>query len=589
MKFTPACVAAFFFAVAVAHAEPPALQNARSDIYSGLYENGEFQSLTFVNPVVGWSTFFNNGFYGVNRVIGNIEAGHVWGGHEAFLRPGNFPAAIARTVTGTGALNEIDFHATMVGHVLAGTGYVAEDDVYQFVGLGMAPAAALWSGAIATSYSATTVGSFETTTASTISVYRSFFQGNGTVKPDAINSSWGGGDASAISPEMLAIDGLATQNPTVALVTSAGNAGSAPVSAPGAAFNGITVGSLGGGSFLVPSDFSSSGPVDFFNPVSGITHSGVRAAVDLAAPGELLVLAAYLGKSGSLNASEDQDIQALLQDSPVSDLYFLNQDGTSFSAPIVAGGIALLKDAAARDVVYNLNAVPTASDTRVIKSVLMAGATRTVGWNNGQTLGLGGVVSTTTALDPETGAGALNLDNTVGIYLLSGTRDLPGAGGGTVSETGWDYASVALSGANDYFFATEFETEVELAVSLNWFAGRTFDNGSDTGENLWFSNIDLEIWRTTGNAFTSLYAESSSIYNNTEFLRLNLPAGSYGIRVAFGEIVFEVTEGSVLFEEYGIAWQTIAVPEVSTALLISVAGGVLLLRFRRRRVSCRTT
>ena len=108
-------------------------------IYSGNYVDGAFEDLTFVNPVVGWDIFFNAGFLGGSTVIGNIEGGHVWSGHEVFTRP----AASVNGLhlfdnTAAGSLDEIDYHATTVGHVLAGSGYV-DPDSYTFVGLGMAP------------------------------------------------------------------------------------------------------------------------------------------------------------------------------------------------------------------------------------------------------------------------------------------------------------------------------------------------------------------------------------------------------------------------------------------------------------------
>ena len=546
------------------------------DIFSGKYENGAFQSLTFVNSVVGWDTFFDAGFYGSGRVIANVEAGLVWGGHEAFNRPDGFSPAVGLTFVGTGALDQTDFHATMVGHVLAGTGY--KDGQLYYSGLGMAPLAEIWSGAIATSYSTTETGyAFGTTTESTVSVYRTFFQGIGSVKPDVINSSWGGSDPSASAPEMLAIDGLARQNPTVAFVSAAGNGGSDPVSAPGSTFNGITVGSLGGATFLQPSSFTSRGAVDFYNPVTNTTLTGVRAAVDIAAPGENFFLAAYLGPTGTL--ASDPAIAAMLRPTPPTDLYFLNQSGTSFAAPIVAGGIALLKDAAA----YNLYGVDAASDTRVIKSVLMAGATRTVGWNNGQAVNARGVVETTRALDYATGAGALNLTSAVDIYLLSGTRDVAGTGGGSISAAGWDYGIVGLSRSNDYVFSNPFDNPIELTVSLNWFAGRSFNDALGIGQDLSFANLNLEVWQVVDGVFSTMIAESDSLYNSSEFLRVALAAGTYGLRVTFDGLVYDTAAVGTTEEAYGLAWSSQTVPEPSGGFLILTGGIAFMFATKSRR------
>jgi len=574
--------AAGLFLLATARAGSPAVE-AAPDIYTGVYENGSFQSLTFVNSVVGWDTFFNAGYFGYGRVIANVEAGLVWDGHEAFLRPDGAPPAVALTLSGTGALSEADFHATMVGQVLAGTGYVAGIGGGQltYIGLGMAPLAQIWSGGIATEFSPTQTGSFSTTVNSTVSVYQSFFEGIGGIKPDAINSSWGGSDPAAELPESLAIDGLARQNSTVAFVASAGNDAGSPVSAPGSVYNGITVGSLGGASFLTPSEFSSSGAVDFYNPKTGQTITGVRSAVDISAPGENFVLAAYLGPTGSLGASTDPVIAGFVQDPAPTDLYFLNQSGTSFAAPMVSGGIALLKDVAANDLFNNLNDVPAATDTRVIKSVLMAGATRTEGWDNGQATNAHGVVETSRSLDDRTGAGALNLDRTAGIYLLAGTRDVAGTTGGAISVSGWDFANLQLGGANDYTFDNPFNTPVELTVSLNWFAGRSFDSQTSIGEDLSFADLNLEVWQVLNGQFLTMLADSRSVYNNTEFLRINLPTGSYGIRITFNGLVYGTTTG----ESYGLAWQSQTVPEPSTfalVLLFAVAVTLKAARIPRR-------
>ncbi len=186
----------------------------------------------------------------------------------------------------------------------------------------------------------------------------------------------------------------------------------------------------------------------------------------------------------------------------------------------MAGGIGLLKDVVHY---YEENGVALSShmlDTRVVKSVLMAGATRTDGWNNGQAE-QNGVVTTTQALDYATGAGAMNLEKTAGIYLLGGTQDVAGLGGGAISAKGWDYGELAEGGANEYRFADSFTGQMELTISLNWFAGTDFD-ANDIGEALSFANLNLEVWQLVNGAATNKVAESISLYNNTEFLRIAL-------------------------------------------------------------------
>ena len=468
--------------------------DAESLIYSGNYPSGPF---TFVNDVLGWGDYFNAGYRGASTVIGNVEAGHVWFGHEVFNREPWAPTGYS-TFTNAAALNEYDYHATMVGHVLAGTGYVATNSSYTYAGLGMAPQAALVSGSIATEFSATQLGSFDISYASLLTPYKAFFTGgSGVAKADVINSSWGGYDPAAVGAEAVALDGLAAGNSTVAFVASAGNSDISPVGNPGSDFNNIAVGSVGGSTFLVPSDFSSRGLVDFYNPVTDSLISEARVAVDIAAPGEFLFLAAYLGDSGSIGASSNPDIHGMVQEPPPTDLYFVNNYGTSFSSPIVAGGVALLKDVAKTHPFLNLNADADALDTRVVKSVLMSGALETPGWDNGQSVS-GGVVSTTQALDAATGAGAFNLTRSTAAYFY-GTTDVGGSGGGVIAGAGWDFGTVGIGATNDYAFGGVFTEDVELTVSLNWFAGRTFDNNTDLGANLrafgWKDHRTGRAWR----------------------------------------------------------------------------------------------
>ena len=556
-------------------------------ILSGAYENWATQPPTFVNDVVGWRDFFNAGFLGESTTIANVEAGYIWYDHEVFQRPAGLSSSLTTfTNPVAGSLNQFDFHATTVGHVLAGSGYIAGTDPasYTYAGLGMAPFASLVSAAVATSFSATQTGSFETSPESVITPFKAFFTGIGATRADVINSSWGMQDPTASAVEIVAIDGLARQNPSVAFVASAGNGGSDPVSAPGACFNGIAVGSLGGADFLHPSAFTSSGLVDFYNPATHVTETAVRAAVAIAAPGEQLFLAAYLGGQGSLGAATDPRIAGMVHNPAPTDLYFLNMDGTSYAAPIVAGGIALLKDVAKTHPWLNLNATPEAFDTRVVKSVLMAGAAKTVGWDNGQTV-ISGVSVTTQSLDPATGAGALDLTGSTAVYY-SGTTDVAGTGGGAINQSGWDAGTVNLNAAaNDYKFAATFAQDFGLSVSLNWFSVREFNAITGQGEDRGFSNLDLELWQLSDGTFTTLIGRSASLYNNSEFLRFDLlAAGEYGLRVRFNGTLFDLTTNGIQSEAYGLAWRAVAVPEASTATLAAITA-CCLLGVRRRRDS----
>ncbi|MEI8227648.1 MAG: S8 family serine peptidase [Planctomycetota bacterium] len=561
-------------------AEQVADSFARGQYIAGEHPFTQQAPPVFVNDAVGAGIFYNSGFFGGSTVIGNIEAGYIWDGHDVFDRSGlSLGPAVELQVAGTDVPGAYDFHATMVGHVLAGTGYVAASGTVpaglSYVGMGMAPVAKLWSGAIATAYSTSTasIGSFDTTPASTIPVYRQFFQGISGTKADVINSSFGYVDPTATETESLAIDALAFQNPTVTFVAAAGNGATNPVSAPGGVYNGITVGSVGGTTFRAPSDFSSRGAVDFYNPTTNTTLSGVRVAVDIAAPGELDFLAAYLGPTGGLTP-----LTNITQNPSPTDLYFANQDGTSFAAPTVAGGVALMKDAAKG----SWWMPETALDSRVIKAVLMATSARTDGWNNGQTT-VDGVVRTTQALDYATGAGALDLTTAGLTYITAPTRDLLGTSGGTIGTNGWDLGAVGVGGYSDYTFAATLAAPSELQVSLDWFANGIFDSLSDTGARNAFANLDLQVWSVINGSFNTLVAESASLYNNAEFLRFTLPQGGlYGLRVSLPQMVYDVGS-TVTSETYGLSWNMVVVPEPSAAALAAIGAALATVMARRRR------
>lgn len=533
----------------------------RSDVLAGPYD-GTLESVETVNFVVGAGTFHAAGYFGTGVVVANVEAGHVWGGHEVFDRTGFvLPASpalsinAARDAATAPDLGDIDYHATAVGHVLAGTGSLGNGDL-SLIGAGLAPFATLWSGAIATTFDRTEagIGSFEISNDSFLTPYRAFFEGTIGGKADVINSSWGFSDPAGTTFENGTLDALAAANPSVALVRSAGNGGSAAT--PGVGFNGIVVGALGGSGdadpFLRPSEFTSSQAGDYFDPVTNTTLTGVRAVVDIAAPGEDFALAYYGGQSGSL--------AEIVGDGEVAtDLYFtFNQSGTSFSSPVVAGGIALLKEVANGGAFFTEQ--DAARDSRVISSVIQAGGRETVGWDNGQEL-VGGVIVTDQALDFATGAGALDLDAAAGIYV-GGTTDVAGDGGGSIAGLGWDLGGVSVGGANDYFFDLAFDAGTGLTVALNWVVQTAFDVVTESPEFGSFADLNLSVWRVSGGAFSLLVASSESEYGTTEFLRLEgLDAGLYGLRVSHSGLLYDFTGGAGA-ESFGLAWRSFsAVPE----------------------------
>lgn len=543
--------------------------------------------VSFVNLEVGAGALYDRGMFGQTTVIANVEAGHVWGGHDVFDRSelAGFPPVpsvklnAAPNAETAPQLGEYDYHATMVGHVLAGTG-LTETGTFGSLGMGMAPVSGLWSGAVATSFDPVNIGSFSISTESFLTPYVGFFNGIPEGRPDVINSSWGfQGEGGSYITQV--IDALASANPTVASVVSAGNSGpeGGTVGEPASGYNNIAVGALQAAEFdgqnTEPTGFTSRGPSAFYNPETGELIENVRASVHLAAPGEHMALAAYLGNTGGytgLNFTEEE---------PSTDQYFsYNQSGTSFSAPVVAGGIALLKDFANQT---GLSSVGEAYDTRVMRSVLMAGAAETPGWSNNQTLE-NGVIVTTQALDHATGAGRLDLERALEVYGFH-TTNLAGLDGGGVSATGWDFGRVSQGMSNAYTFNSSFEAETELSIALNWFAHQEFD--PETGDlvegSARFANLDLEVWTLEDGEFTSLHATSASTYNNTEFLRLFFPeGGEFGFRILFDDWVYGSSSGHDS-EDYAVAWSVAVIPEPASLLLAAMLLALACGRHPRRR------
>ncbi|MEO0054673.1 MAG: hypothetical protein RLZZ50_620 [Verrucomicrobiota bacterium] len=561
---------------------------------------GDQNAPAFINYAVGTELLWANGYFGQGVVIANVEAGHLWSGHEVFDRTAlGISATPALQINATPSpstpeLGEVDFHATMVAHVLAGAKTVVDpltsDVSLTYAGAGMAPKATLWSGAIATHFDKTVAnaGSFDVSESSFRTPYVAFFTGTLGGRADVINSSWGFSDPSQQADETRVLSGLAAHNPSVAAVFSAGNSGYGvdQVGGPASSPNGFTVGSLGGADLLTPSSFSSGGPIAFYNPATAALIPAARAAVHLAAPGENFALAAYLQPTGGL-----EPLLSAQTISSANDLYFtFNQSGTSFSAPVVSGGLALLKSLARAQFAQPVGApnerLEAALDTRVLRSLTMATALRTTGWNNGQTLAPGGFLLTTQALDYSTGAGAFDVSRAAQVYVL-GTADVPGTGGGTnLAPSGWDRGSVTLGANTDYTIdLSAVLSPSELVVALNWFAADHFDvsGGVSYGS---FADLDLEVWSlNTGGAFDTLVAASRTDYNTSEFLRFTVaPGGRYGLRVHFDRFVYNLDNTLLTTPTlYGLAWATSAIPEpASFALFLGLCaiGGA---GSRRRR------
>jgi len=550
---------------------------------------------------VGGTTFDLNAFLGANQYYGlstpitgqntitsNLEAGFFWNGHETLQHVAtsstNFSAGTESWRSASIAA-KYDAHATWAAMLIGGQQTAVDPEIRQ---LGIAPATSLRGAAIASEWLGNAYATgFNFTVNSFLVPYEATF---GTA--DVVNSSWGfTPDSAGVDPFTVVMDAYPFENPTTTYVVSAGNAGPTAdtVGSPGTGYNGITVAALGGANtFATVATFSSRGPADFGYRISGtqaFVVPDVRAAVDIAAPGDPIVSAFYGGQTGGNNATLPNSIEY----GAAPDAYSA-VGGTSFSAPIVAGGAALVVSAA--KTLPALTANVEARQSVVVKSLLLSGADKTSGWSNGQqlvTVGADTFTQTTQSLDWAAGAGRMNLATTLDLQLngqlgVAGTASGPQ---GPVSHKGWDFGSAVRGTPNDYPISEWLMGNTSFTASLSWLRVRLFDFPTLAYTDLAQADLNLSLWeRDSSGGFTALIARSESLYNTVEHLSFTLPrSGLYGLRVEYPLNTFDLTDGAVwgntsFPQKYGVSWRAVPEPASLTAAATMVGG--LLLRHRRR-------
>ena len=543
----------------------------------------------YINDAIGADAFYQDVFFGRNAIVANIEAGLVWNGHEALQ------GRVSQQIFDPSITDQVDWHATMVGQAIAGNGQYTYQD-------GIAPQAQLWSGAIATNWvseGGDYSNSFNISTLSLIHPYKTaMISGINGVRADVFNSSWGFSDPTGSDDFTVALDGMMRSSGVIG-VFSAGNSGPSAntVGGPGSGYNGITVGALTNTStrpiYDQIADFSSRGGSDAFNPVTNQTVPGIRATVDIVAPGDNLTLAFYGGVTGGHISGTDSTNGS-------GQFYIPNMAGTSFSAPIVAGAAALMVDAG------KLYGIEEMTNALVIKATMMASATPTQGWNNGQFTDSNQVIRTTQALDYAAGAGALNLDNAHQIYLgnsqligqsmyfssNTNTMGIEGVvGGNDLAASGWDYGQIQ-GGANLYTLAGTMQAGTQFSAVLTWYAARGLNVALDSVSDDALSNLSLELWLLDQVAGDRLVGRSEAPWSSSEMLRFAIgETGEYQMRVVWDGFTYQASPSTPTLTEYALAWSfdnsslIAAIPETSSASLTIWAS---LFALRRRRPSRQT-
>ena len=562
---------------------------ARAVVGFDIDSNGDIDNAIVLNDVVSASTLYSsttytptifggafsisfNGDFGQGSTVAVIDLGLVDNTNPALTNVSTY-SNINLPATPPG--NLVGDHATAVAQFAAGLNSSTSDNLIYLTDIGIAPLATLWSGSIIDSGDPNGVN--QQTTDSVAYPFVQFMQTgvNGTTA-DVVNVSLGAQNVPASSDFFSnLIDGLAAQNPHTTVAIAAGNDGApaagavtGTVNSPGTAFNGITVGALASDPTLAYqgiSDYSSRGNADFFNPVTGQTLYGMRPAVDLVAPGDYFITSA----------------------TPIADepgYYSIDYGaGTSFATPLVSGAVAQL-DAYAHTI-QQLVGQPglDATDSRVIKAVLLNSADKLPGWNNGQSM-INGVLTTSQGLDSTLGAGALNVSRAADNYL-NGAFDPQVVGSAFVGPKGWDLSTVTAGSPNIYDLG-QLTAGQTLTATLDWFADDTYDSTSNTPSINRFANLDLEVLENLGPNDTQEIALSDALYNNVQQLSFTLnDTADYELEVVYAGVQFDSTIYPVDAlnpgdsEEYGLAWSNVLVPEPVELALIAP----LFLLFRRRR------
>ncbi|MEZ6068994.1 MAG: S8 family serine peptidase [Pirellulales bacterium] len=359
---------------------------------------GESRALGPAVDAVNADYIWQQGYTGERVEIGVIDLHQVDSSHPAL--GGNFLGSV-NFAKGAGWLSS---HATAVA------GAALSQDPTR---LGVAHGASYWSG-----QTTNRAGIVPDPEAMTVSV-ETFAQGLGILggnPTEVVTMSIGfNGSDDGNDQWSLALDHVVSTLGTT-VVVAAGNDGPSPSSypgPPGAAYNILSVGATGGSGAALSEDYTQIAPYSSRGP----TSDG-RSKPDIVAPGSLIELPTLSGA-------------------------WAETSGTSFAAPIVAGGAALLIDVGL-DRGYD-------TDATVIKSVLLNSADKLPGWSHTQTA----------PLDPNLGAGQMDLAAAF-LQYDAGEQEA-----GTVAPTGWDHGLLSAA-SSSYAISAAIPIGEQVTATLTW-------------------------------------------------------------------------------------------------------------------------
>ncbi|WP_432797365.1 S8 family serine peptidase [Poriferisphaera sp. WC338] len=314
------------------------------------------------------------------------------------------------------------------------------------------------------------------------------------------------------------------------------------VRGPGSLFNGLSVGRTGYHFSQVHADSANA-----------FTTDG-RVKPDLVAPGTSITM-----------ANDDHEI--------TGDFTY-TASGTSFASPHVAGLLAQQLDYGKTN---NLSINP------LVTKATMMNATKVVKDKSGSlqspagSASNAGVLTVTQPLSASAGAGQIDGVNLFHQYSAGEF------GPGTVNSTGWDLNETGISEGSsiDYIIGTQLEAGTEFVATLTWLrhVSRT-DNGNgiidalDTfTANEALDDLNLQILKN-GN----LIAQSASTKDNVEHLRFTInETANYTLRVLGADIT-----GTASTEAFALAWTGTAIPEPTTAAMMTMLGLAGIRRNRKR-------